>query len=67
VDVELDHRLDEYLQFDGDIAAKDARIIGIGENNPRLRFTNDGVAWSKQLTYQVMSRFNTPNVTVPIR
>lgn len=67
VDVVLDHRLDNYLQFDADAAAKRARVIGIGENQPDPGFTNDGVARSKDVTYQFMSMFNTPDLRVPLR
>jgi len=66
-DVILDHRLDDYLQFDADVAAHDGRIVGIGENDPAIGFTNDGVARSKDLTYQFMSMFNTPDLSVPLR
>ncbi len=67
VDVVLDHRLDDYLQFDADVAAQDGRIVGIGENSPDPGFTNDGVARSKDLTYRFMSMFNTPDLRVPLR
>ena len=65
-DVILDHRLDDYLQFDADVAAHDGRIVGIGENNPEIGFTNDGVARGKDLTYQFMSMFNTPVLADPL-
>jgi NADPH:quinone reductase-like Zn-dependent oxidoreductase len=65
-DVILDHRLDDYLQFDADVAAHDGRIVGIGENDPAVGFTNDGVARGKDLTYQFMSMFNTPVLADPL-
>ncbi|WP_248896639.1 NADPH:quinone reductase [Haloplanus halobius] len=65
-DVILDHRLDDYLQFDADVAAQGARIVGIGENDPEVGFTNDGVARSKELSYQFMSMFNTPALARPL-
>jgi NADPH2:quinone reductase len=65
-DVILDHRLDDYLQFDADVAAHDGRIVGIGENDPAIGFTNDGVARGKDLTYQFMSMFNTPKLSDPL-
>ena len=65
-DVILDHRLDDYLQFDADVAAHDGRIVGIGENDPAVGFTNDGVARGKDLTYQFMSMFNTPRLRDPL-
>ncbi len=67
VDVILDHRLDDYLQFDADVAAESARVVGIGENSPDPGFTNDGAARSKDVNYQFMSMFNTPDLRVPLR
>ncbi|MFD1562332.1 NADPH:quinone reductase [Haloarchaeobius amylolyticus] len=67
VDVILDHRLDDYLQFDADVAATGARVVGIGENSPDPGFTNDGAARSKDVSYQFMSMFNTPDLRVPLR
>lgn len=67
VDVVLDHRLDDYLQFDADVAARRARVVGIGENQPDPSFTNDGAARSKDVSYQLMSMFNTPDLRVPLR
>ena len=67
VDVVLDHRLDDYLQFDADVAATGARVVGIGENSPDPGFTNDGAARSKDVSYQFMSMFNTPDLRVPLR
>jgi NADPH2:quinone reductase len=65
-DVILDHRLDDYLQFDADVAAQNARVVGIGENDPAIAFSNDGVARGKELTYQFMSMFNTPILARPL-
>jgi NADPH:quinone reductase-like Zn-dependent oxidoreductase len=67
VDVILDHRLDEYLQFDAEVAATGARVVGIGETDPQVGFENDGVARSKDLSYTFMSMFNTPDLTAPLR
>jgi NADPH:quinone reductase-like Zn-dependent oxidoreductase len=67
VDVVMDHRLDEYLQFDADVAARRARVVGIGENSPDPGFTDDGAARSKDVSYQFMSMFNTPDLRVPLR
>lgn len=67
VDVVLDHRLDDYLQLDADVAAKRARVVGIGENQPDPGFTNDGAARSKDVKYQFMSMFNTPDLRSPLR
>jgi len=67
VDVILDHRLDDYLQLDADVAGERARVVGIGENSPDPGFTNDGVARSKDVSYQFMSMFNTPDLRIPLR
>jgi NADPH:quinone reductase len=67
VDAILDHRLDDYLQFDADVAAQGCRVVGIGENSPDPGFTNDGAARSKDVSYQFMSMFNTPDLRVPLR
>ncbi len=66
VDVILDHRLDDYLQFDAEVAATGARVVGIGEQSPQVGFENDGVARSKDVDYQFMSMFNTPDFRVPL-
>jgi len=62
VDVVLDHRLDDYLQFDADVAATGARVVGIGENDPEIGFSDDGVARSKDVRFQFMSLFNAPSL-----
>ncbi|MGB9965618.1 NADPH:quinone reductase [Halobacterium hubeiense] len=67
VDVVLDHRLDDYFQFDADVAAQNARVVGIGENSPDPGFANDTPARKKDVTYQFMSMFNTPDLRVPLR
>ncbi len=66
-DVVLDHRLDDYLQVDADVAAQGATIVGIGENEPDPGFVDDNVARSKELTYQFMSLFNAPDIREPLR
>ena len=45
----LDHRLDDYLQFDADVAAKNARVVGIGGNSPESGFSNTPAARSKEI------------------
>ena len=56
----LDHRLDDYLQFDADVAAQNARVVGIGGNSPESGFSNTPAARSKELRVHLMSMFNTP-------
>lgn len=61
-DVVLDHRLDDYLSFDAEVAAQDARIVGIGENETQAGFENVGLTRSKDLTLRFTSMFNTPSL-----
>jgi len=63
----LDHRLDDYLQFDADVAAPEATVVGIGENDPAPAFSNVAGGRAKDVTYQLMSMFNTPDLRVPLR
>ncbi|MFB6109104.1 MAG: NADPH:quinone reductase [Haloplanus sp.] len=65
-DVILDHRLDDYFQFDADVAAHAARVVGIGENDPEITLTNDGAARGKDVSFQFMSMFNTPDLARPL-
>jgi NADPH:quinone reductase-like Zn-dependent oxidoreductase len=67
VDVVLDHRLDDYLQLDAEVAAEGGRVVGIGENDPAPAFSAVGAARSKDVSYQFMSMFNTPDLRVPLR
>lgn len=67
VDVVLDHRLEEYLQFDADVATEGARVVGIGENESDAAFADVNAARSKDVRYQFMSLFNTPELRVPLR
>jgi NADPH:quinone reductase-like Zn-dependent oxidoreductase len=62
VGVVLDHRLDDYLQFDAGVAAEGCRVVGIGENDPSPGFEAVGAARSKDVRYQFMSLFNAPDL-----
>jgi len=62
VDVTLDHRLDEYLGFDAEVAAQGGRVVGIGENDPAIGFPESAAARGKDLNLQLMSMFNTPSL-----
>ncbi|WP_121822662.1 NADPH:quinone reductase [Halostella salina] len=62
-DVILDHRLDDYLQFDADVAAQNARIVGIGGNSAESGFSNTPAARAKELRVHLMSMFNTPDIS----
>ncbi|GAB3684118.1 NADP-dependent oxidoreductase [Salinarchaeum chitinilyticum] len=66
VDLTVDHRLDDYFQFDADVAAHEGRVVGIGENDPAIGLENDGAARSKDLQVQFMSMFNTPRLADPL-
>ena len=61
-DVVLDHRLDDYLDFDARVAAHGARVVGIGENNEVAGFDDVGRARAKDLTLRFTSMFNTPDI-----
>ncbi|GGL52657.1 NADPH:quinone reductase [Halocalculus aciditolerans] len=60
-DVVLDHKLDHYLQFDADVAAEGARVVGIGEDDPAVGFDAVGAARSKDVEFHFMSMYNTPD------
>ncbi|WP_435154411.1 NADPH:quinone reductase [Haladaptatus sp. DFWS20] len=62
-DVILDHRLDDYLQFDADVATLGARVVGIGNEGSAAGFENVAGARSKELTVTLMSMFNTPDIS----
>jgi NADPH2:quinone reductase len=63
VDVVLDHRIDDYLQFNTDVAAPHARIVGIGENDPEVSFENVNAARGIDAQYTFMSLFNAPDLS----
>ena len=67
VDVILDHRMHEYLQFDADVAATGCRIVGIGEKDQNVGFTQSSAARGKDLQLTLMSMFNTPDLRDPLR
>ncbi|MFB6136595.1 MAG: NADPH:quinone reductase [Halobacteriaceae archaeon] len=61
-EVVLDHRLDDYLQFDADVAAQGARVVGIGNTSPEAGFEDVAAARAKELQVTLMSMYNTPDV-----
>ncbi|WP_327052550.1 NADPH:quinone reductase [Halomicrococcus gelatinilyticus] len=61
-DAVLDHRLDDYLQFDADVVAQGGRVVGIGNEDVTAGFENVPAARSKEMTLTLMSMFNTPDV-----
>lgn len=62
----LDHRLDDYLDFDAAVAAQGARIVGIGNTVPQAGWENVPAARAKELRVQLMSMFNTPDLSTPL-
>ncbi len=60
-DVILDHRLDDYLQFDAEVAHVGTRVIGIGNTEPEAGFSDIAAARAKDLNLVLMSMFNTPS------
>ncbi|APE94976.1 zinc-binding dehydrogenase [Halodesulfurarchaeum formicicum] len=56
----LDHRLDEYLQFDAEVARVGTRVVGIGNTEPEAGFGNVAAARATDLELVLMSMFNTP-------
>jgi len=67
VDVVLDHRLDDYLQFDATVARTGARVVGIGNTQPEAGFSNVPAARSKEVSYTLMSMYNTPDIGAVLR
>ncbi|WP_338729391.1 NADPH:quinone reductase [Haladaptatus sp. DJG-WS-42] len=61
-DVILDHRLDEYLPLDCEVAAKGARIVAIGNEDPEATFPSVPAARAKALSVHHVSMFNTPDI-----
>jgi NADPH2:quinone reductase len=60
-DVILDHRLDDYLQFDATVGHVGTRVVGIGNTNPAAGFEDVAAARAKDLQLVLMSMFNTPS------
>lgn len=58
----LDHRLDEYLDFDAAVAGQGARVVGVGNTVPQAGWENVPAARAKELRVQLMSMFNTPDL-----
>jgi len=62
-DVVLDHRLDEYLSLDAEVAAPDATIAAIGNDRLEACFENVPRCRGKALTVEHVSMFNTPDMS----
>ena len=65
-DVILDHMLQEYLQFDADVAAPCARIALLRNRHLSASFTDVPSAGGKELQFTVMSMTNTPRLSEPL-
>ena len=61
-DVVLDHRLDDYLDFDAEVAHTGTRVVGIGNTVPEAGWDNVAAARSKDIQLTLMSMFNTPRM-----
>ena len=66
VDVILDHRMHEYLDVDAAVAARGCRVVGIGEKEPAVGFSQSAAARGKDLQMTMMSMFNTPDFREPL-
>ncbi|MFC7165402.1 NADPH:quinone reductase [Halospeciosus flavus] len=61
-DVILDHRLDDYLDFDAAVCEQGARVVGIGNTQPEAGFDDVAAARAKEMTLHLMSMYNTPDL-----
>ncbi|MFD1588975.1 NADPH:quinone reductase [Halorientalis brevis] len=61
-DVVLDHRLDDYLSLDAEVAASGATIAAIGNADLQACFENVPRCRGKALTVEHVSMFNTPDM-----
>jgi NADPH:quinone reductase-like Zn-dependent oxidoreductase len=62
VDVVLDHRVGDYLQFDLDVLALDGTVVVIGGPNDDARLTDLWEALRSDATIQVFSMSNEPDL-----
>ncbi len=62
-DVILDHRLDEYLGFDCQVAAAGGRIAAIGNKDLEATFPHVPLARSKTISVHHVGVFDTPNIS----
>jgi len=61
-DAVLDHRLDDYLGFDAEVAAHGATVAAIGNEGPSATFEDVPACRGKELTVDHVSMFNTPDM-----
>ena len=62
-DAILDHRLDDYLDFDAEVGTRGVRVVGIGNTQPEAGFDNIAAARAKEMQLQLMSMYNTPDMS----
>ena len=62
-DVILDHRLDEYLAFDAEVAAHGGDVAAIGNESPSATFEDVPRCRGKALSVHHVSMFNTPDIS----
>lgn len=62
VDLILDHRLEEYIQLDIEVAAYGGSVVAIGGNYDQPQITDLTAAIGKDFTIQPMDMFNEPNI-----
>lgn len=67
IDVVLDHKMQEYLSLDTEVVGEGGRIVGIGEDDPRVVLEDTTAARSRDVRIILMSMFNTPDLRVPLR
>jgi NADPH2:quinone reductase len=61
-DAIVDLHMDQYLQFNADVANVGARVIGIGNDTAQGGFDDIGVTKGKEIRYQFMSMYNTDDI-----
>ncbi|QCJ46419.1 NADPH:quinone reductase [Haloprofundus sp. MHR1] len=60
-EVVVDTRMDEYMQFDADVAAQGARVVCLGNSTEQAGLSAVGAAKSKDVRFQFMTMYNTPD------
>ncbi|RLM57133.1 NADPH:quinone reductase [Halobellus sp. Atlit-31R] len=61
-DVVVDLHMDQYLQFNANVANTGARVVGIGNDTAEGGFDNIGATKGKEIQYQFMSLFNAADI-----
>ena len=61
-DVVVDLHMDQYLQFNANVANAGARVIGIGNDTSSGKFDDIGITKGKEIRYQFMSMYNADDI-----